>query len=144
MNLGSFFTLQHVLHMVWRHLQVDILHQFVFFFLLHFILSHVLASWFPAPSAGPYDEFPLHAAQAALTWRGVRADAGHLALLTRYFRRTSAYTWTRPVNSPLTCVFSSTDRLGVTHHSMIDRNQETLALTLKTYIEAKRSEPNKQ
>lgn len=45
---------------------------------------------------------------------------------------------------PLTCVFSSTDRPGVTHHSVIDCNQETLALTLKTYIEAKRSEPNKQ
>uniref|UniRef100_A0A9J7XN16 Nuclear receptor subfamily 1 group I member 2 n=1 Tax=Cyprinus carpio carpio TaxID=630221 RepID=A0A9J7XN16_CYPCA len=37
----------------------------------------------------------------------------------------------------------SPDRPGVTHHSMIDRNQEIVALTLKTYIEAKRSEPNK-
>lgn len=53
---------------------------------------------------------------------------------------------TQPAVSPLTraCVFSSTDRPGVTHHSVIDRNQETLALTLKTYIEAKRSEPSKQ
>ncbi|XP_016089292.1 nuclear receptor subfamily 1 group I member 2 isoform X2 [Sinocyclocheilus grahami] len=45
--------------------------------------------------------------------------------------------------SPGVCVFSSSDRPGVTHHSMIDRNQEIVALTLKTYIEAKRSEPNK-
>uniref|UniRef100_A0A8C1JFB3 Nuclear receptor subfamily 1 group I member 2 n=1 Tax=Cyprinus carpio TaxID=7962 RepID=A0A8C1JFB3_CYPCA len=37
----------------------------------------------------------------------------------------------------------SPDRPGVTHHSMIDNNQEIVALTLKTYIEAKRSEPNK-
>ncbi|XP_016306277.1 nuclear receptor subfamily 1 group I member 2-like isoform X2 [Sinocyclocheilus anshuiensis] len=37
----------------------------------------------------------------------------------------------------------SPDRPGVTHHSMIDCNQEIVALTLKTYIEAKRSEPNK-
>uniref|UniRef100_A0A671N5J2 Nuclear receptor subfamily 1 group I member 2 n=1 Tax=Sinocyclocheilus anshuiensis TaxID=1608454 RepID=A0A671N5J2_9TELE len=37
----------------------------------------------------------------------------------------------------------SPDRPGVKHHSVIDRNQETLALTLKTYIEAKRTEPEK-
>uniref|UniRef100_A0A8C1LGJ2 Nuclear receptor subfamily 1 group I member 2 n=2 Tax=Cyprinus carpio TaxID=7962 RepID=A0A8C1LGJ2_CYPCA len=35
----------------------------------------------------------------------------------------------------------SPDRPGVKQHSVIDRNQETLALTLKTYIEAKRTEP---
>ncbi|XP_073701510.1 nuclear receptor subfamily 1 group I member 2 [Garra rufa] len=37
----------------------------------------------------------------------------------------------------------SPDRPGVTHHSVIDRNQEIVALTLKTYIEAKRTEPEK-
>ncbi|XDV30883.1 hypothetical protein PO909_033713 [Leuciscus waleckii] len=37
----------------------------------------------------------------------------------------------------------SPDRPGVTHHNVVDRNQETLALTLKTYIEAKRAEPEK-
>ncbi|XP_056611448.1 nuclear receptor subfamily 1 group I member 2 isoform X2 [Triplophysa dalaica] len=37
----------------------------------------------------------------------------------------------------------SPDRPGVTHHKVIDSNQETLALTLKTYIEAKRTEPEK-
>ncbi|XP_051762919.1 nuclear receptor subfamily 1 group I member 2 isoform X2 [Ctenopharyngodon idella] len=37
----------------------------------------------------------------------------------------------------------SPDRPGVTHHNEIDRNQETLAVTLKTYIEAKRAEPEK-
>lgn len=37
----------------------------------------------------------------------------------------------------------SPDRPGVTHHSVVDRNQETLALALKTYIEAKRNEPDK-
>ncbi|XP_052003900.1 nuclear receptor subfamily 1 group I member 2-like [Xyrauchen texanus] len=37
----------------------------------------------------------------------------------------------------------SPDRPGVTHHSVIDWNQEILALTLKTYIEAKRTEPEK-
>ncbi|XP_077072863.1 nuclear receptor subfamily 1 group I member 2 isoform X2 [Siphateles boraxobius] len=38
----------------------------------------------------------------------------------------------------------SPDRPGVTHHNVVDRNQETLALTLKTYIEAKRAEPEKR
>lgn len=37
----------------------------------------------------------------------------------------------------------SPDRPGVTDHKVIDRNQETLALTLKTYIEAKRNGPEK-
>ncbi|KAG1945469.1 nuclear receptor subfamily 1 group I member 2 [Pimephales promelas] len=37
----------------------------------------------------------------------------------------------------------SPDRPGVTQHNVVDRNQETLALTLKTYIEAKRAEPEK-
>ncbi|XP_051997960.1 nuclear receptor subfamily 1 group I member 2 [Xyrauchen texanus] len=37
----------------------------------------------------------------------------------------------------------SADRPGVTHHNVIDRNQEILAVTLKTYIEAKRTEPDK-
>ncbi|XP_067299499.1 nuclear receptor subfamily 1 group I member 2 isoform X1 [Pseudorasbora parva] len=37
----------------------------------------------------------------------------------------------------------SPDRPGVTHHNVVDRNQETLALILKTYIEAKRTEPEK-
>ncbi len=108
-----------------------------------------LASWFPSPSAGPDDEFPLHAAQAALTRRGVCADAGHLALLTRYFREpqhTHEHTHTAScfTSHARVCVFSSTDRPGVTHHSVIDRNQETVALTLKTCIETKRSEPSKQ
>ncbi|KAK2905286.1 hypothetical protein Q8A67_007085 [Cirrhinus molitorella] len=37
----------------------------------------------------------------------------------------------------------SPDRPGVTHHNVIDNNQEIVALTLKTYIEAKRTEPEK-
>lgn len=37
----------------------------------------------------------------------------------------------------------SPDRPGVTHHKVIDHNQEVLAMTLKTYIESKRSEPEK-
>ncbi|KAL0183829.1 hypothetical protein M9458_019525, partial [Cirrhinus mrigala] len=37
----------------------------------------------------------------------------------------------------------SPDRPGVTHHSVIDHNQEIIALTLKTYIEAKRTDPEK-
>ncbi|XP_072541594.1 nuclear receptor subfamily 1 group I member 2 isoform X2 [Salminus brasiliensis] len=37
----------------------------------------------------------------------------------------------------------SPDRPGVTQHSVIDKNQEMLACTLKTYIESKRSGPEK-
>ncbi|KAG5851612.1 hypothetical protein ANANG_G00053500 [Anguilla anguilla] len=37
----------------------------------------------------------------------------------------------------------SPDRPGVTHHGMIDRHQETLALTLKAYIDTKRTAPEK-
>ncbi|XP_030641761.1 nuclear receptor subfamily 1 group I member 2 [Chanos chanos] len=37
----------------------------------------------------------------------------------------------------------SPDRPGVTHHKEIDHQQEILAITLKTYIEAKRAEPEK-
>lgn len=153
MNLGSFFTMQHAVkafissHPVSICLSLFYTSSFPMFWHFPFI-PPALASWFPAPSAGPDDELPLHAAQAALTRRGVCADAGHLSLLTRYFRRTSAHTWTHTASCftshACMCVFSSTDRPGVTHHSVIDRNQETLALTLKTYIEAKRSEPSKQ
>ncbi|XP_076858731.1 nuclear receptor subfamily 1 group I member 2 [Brachyhypopomus gauderio] len=37
----------------------------------------------------------------------------------------------------------SADRPGVTQHSVIDQHQEMLALTLKTYIDINRSDPNK-
>ncbi|KAI2660455.1 Nuclear receptor subfamily 1 group I member 2 [Labeo rohita] len=37
----------------------------------------------------------------------------------------------------------SPDRPGVTHHSEIDRYQEIIAVALKTYIEAKRNDPEK-
>uniref|UniRef100_A0AAY5ERE5 Nuclear receptor subfamily 1 group I member 2 n=1 Tax=Electrophorus electricus TaxID=8005 RepID=A0AAY5ERE5_ELEEL len=37
----------------------------------------------------------------------------------------------------------SADRTGVTQHSVIDKHQEMLALTLKTYIDVNRNDPNK-
>lgn len=41
------------------------------------------------------------------------------------------------------CVVCS-DRPGVTQHSVVDELQETLTLTLNTYISVKRSDPQKQ
>lgn len=41
-------------------------------------------------------------------------------------------------------VFVCSDRPGVTQHREVDELQERFALTLKTYISAKRSGPEKQ
>ncbi len=96
MNLGSFFTVQHAVraftssHPASMCLSLFTLHPFPCFDSFPFI-PPALASWFPSPSAGPDDEFPLHTAQAALTRRRVCADAGHLALLTRYSENLSIH-----------------------------------------------------
>ncbi len=136
MNLGSFFTVQHAVraftssHPASMCLSLFTLHPFPMFYSspLHFLPP--LASWFPSPSAGPDDEFPLHAAQAALT-REEDVLMQAISLFSPGTQRTSAYTWNTHTHSQLfylvcvcvcVCVFSSTDRPGVTHHSVIDRN----------------------